>query len=110
MLSAGKAACVADALDRLTGAPPTFGVGEIVRLRGGGFGPDSPVTVTPGADRHLPTSLNGLRVEVDGIAAPIVSAAPGEVVFAIPFATRDGDKIPVSVHDRSRAKTPLISW
>jgi uncharacterized protein (TIGR03437 family) len=39
---------------------------------------------------------------VAGIAAPILSAAPGEVVFAIPFATPDGDAIPVSVQDRGQ--------
>src|ERR1039458_9026618 len=95
-----KAACVADALDRLLSTPPpAFGVGEIVRVRGGGFGPDTPVTVAAAPDHPFPTSLGSLSVLVAGIPAPILSASPGEVVFAIPFGTPSGAAIPVTVQD-----------
>jgi uncharacterized protein (TIGR03437 family) len=102
-----KAACVRDALDRLSTPPLTLGVGEVVRLRGGGFGPQSPVTSTPGPDQRFPTSVDGLAVEVAGLAATILAAAPGEVVFAIPFATPDGDAIPVTVQDHGQQSAVL---
>jgi uncharacterized protein (TIGR03437 family) len=103
-----KAACVVDALDRtLSTPPPAFGVGEVMRLRGGGFGPDLPMTLAPGVDRRYPKSVGGLTVEVAGVEAPILSAAPGEVVFVVPFGTPDGDAIPVTVHDRGAQSAAL---
>jgi uncharacterized protein (TIGR03437 family) len=99
------AACALDGLDRIFYQP--FGVGQTVRLRGGGFGPDSPVAVTPGANQTFPTSLAGLQVQVNGIATPILSAARGEVVFAIPFGTPEGDAIPVIIQDQSQRSAPL---
>jgi uncharacterized protein (TIGR03437 family) len=94
-----------DGLDRLFFH--TFGVGQTVRLRGGEFGPDSPVAVTPGSDQTFPTSLGGLQVQVNGIPAPILSAARGEVVFAIPFGTPEGDAVLVSVQDQGQRSAPL---
>jgi hypothetical protein len=102
-----KAACVMDSLDRSSSPPPTFGVGQIVRLLGGGFGPDSPVSTAPGPDRHFPTSLSDLAVDVGGFAAPILSAGPGEVVFAIPFEVAESDSIPVVVKDHGRQSASL---
>jgi hypothetical protein len=53
-----KAGCVQDAIRPYDVFAP-FGVGQVVRLRGSGFGPDAAVTV-----------------EVDGIAAPVLSISP----------------------------------
>ena len=100
-----NAACALDGIDRLFFH--TFGVGQTVRLRGGGFGPDSPIAVTPGVDHTFPTSLGGLQVQVNGSPAPILSAAHGGVVFAIPFGTPEGDAVPVSVQDQGQRSAPL---
>jgi len=103
-----KVACVEDVLDRLLTTPPrAFGVGEIMRVRGGGFGPDTPVNVAPAPGQPFPTSLGSLSVEVAGTPAPIVSAAPGEVVFAIPFATPSGVSVPVTVQDGGQQSAAL---
>ena len=101
-----NAACALDGIDRLFYQP--FGVGQTVRLRGGGFGPASPIAVTPGADQSFPKSLDGLQVRVNGIPGPILSAARGEVVFAIPFGTPEGDAIPVVIEDQGQRSTPLM--
>ncbi len=95
-----KIGCLADPL-RSFPRPP-FGVGQVLRLRGGGFGPESPVEAAPGADRRFPTSLDELQVQVAGTAAPILSAAAGEVVIALPFRTPEGDSVPVSVEARGQ--------
>jgi len=100
-----SAACVLDGLARPFYQP--FGVGQTVRLHGGGFGPVSAVAVTPGANQTFPASLGGLQVRVNGIAAPILSAARGEVVFAIPFGTPEGDAVPVIVEDQGQRSAPL---
>jgi uncharacterized protein (TIGR03437 family) len=102
-----QASCVMDSLDRLSSPPPAFGVGQIVRLRGGRFGPDSPVSTAPGPDQRFPTSLNDLAVDVGGLAAPILSAGPGEVVIAIPFEVAESDSIPVVVKDHGRQSAAL---
>jgi uncharacterized protein (TIGR03437 family) len=99
-------ACALDGLDRIFYQP--FGVGQTVRLRGGGFGPASPVAVTPGVNQTFPESLDGLQIQVNGIPAPILSAARGEVVFAIPFGTPEGDAVPVSVQDQGQWSAPLM--
>ena len=102
-----KAGCVADVLDRSTIPPPTLAVGEVVRLRGGGFGPDSTTATAPDAHGIYPLVLGSLSVQVAGVNAPILSAGPSEVVFAIPFETADGDSVPVTVLDRGQQSVPL---
>ncbi len=102
-----KAACVVDLLGRVNMGPPVFGVGQIVRLRGGGFGPQTPAAAALEDGVRFPTALNGLSVDVAGIPAPILSAAPGEVVFAIPFATPEGDSVPVTIADQGRPAAAL---
>jgi uncharacterized protein (TIGR03437 family) len=77
-----KAGCVQDVIRPYSMYAP-FGVEQVVRLRGGGFGPDAPATVT-----------------VDGIAAPVLATSPGEVVFAIPWAVREGDAVPITIASR----------
>jgi uncharacterized protein (TIGR03437 family) len=84
-----KAGCVQDVLRPYSIFTP-FGAGQVVRLRGGGFGPDAPVTVT-----------------VDGIAAPVLSTSPGEAVFAIPWAVRESDAVPVTIAFRGETSRVL---
>ncbi len=71
-----KAGCVRDVLERYNGGPP-FAAGQVVRLRGGGFGPELEAVGVPGADGRFGTLLSGVTVEVDGIAAPILSVQAG---------------------------------
>ncbi len=70
--------------------PPTVSLvndsiapGEIVRLSGGCIGPLEPVTGTF-MDGRLPTSLAGVRVLVNGAAAPLLSVQSAEIVAVIP--------------------------
>ncbi len=77
--------------------PQAFGIGQLVQVRGGGFGPSAPVTVAPGANRIYPTSLGSLSVDVGGIPAPILAAAPGEATIQIPFEAPSGNAVPLIV-------------
>jgi uncharacterized protein (TIGR03437 family) len=70
--------------------PPTYsGIndsiapGEIVRISGGCIGPLEPVTATF-IDGRLPTSLAGVRVLVNGVAAPLLSVQSAEILAVIP--------------------------
>jgi uncharacterized protein (TIGR03437 family) len=71
--------CVEDA--QRDNLQPPFGVGQTVRLRGGGFGFGS----------------EGLRVLVGGQQARVLTIAPGELVFPIPFDSVDNASTPVLV-------------
>jgi uncharacterized protein (TIGR03437 family) len=104
---APKASCVVDSLDRFYGAP-AFGAGQVVRLRGGGFGPSTQVNATPGGNQVFSTLFSGLTVTVGGTPAPILSAGPGEVVFEIPFATQPGSSVPVIVQSQGQPTAPLV--
>ena len=101
-----KAGCVRDVLERYNGGPP-FAAGQVVRLRGGGLGPELEAVGVPGADGRFGTLLSGVTVEVDGIAAPILSVQAGEAVFAIPGAATEGDTVPVTVSDGGQASRAL---
>jgi uncharacterized protein (TIGR03437 family) len=57
--------------------------GEIVRLSGGCIGPLEPVSGTF-LDGRLPASLAGVRVLVNGAAAPLLSVQSAEILAVIP--------------------------
>ena len=78
-----------------------------MRLRGGGFGPESEAVGVPGAVGRFGTLLSGVTVDVDGIAAPILSVRPGEAVFTIPDAAPEGDTVPVTVSDGGQTSRAL---
>jgi uncharacterized protein (TIGR03437 family) len=100
-----KLACVDDPFRSYVTTP--FGAGQIVRARGGNFGPATPLAATPGNPGRFPKSLAGLSVQVNGVDAPILSVNAGDVVFAIPFATPEDDHVPVSVIEAGQRSPSL---
>ena len=67
----------------------SLGVGTIAALFGE-FLTDN-IYAAPGAP--LPTTLGGVRVLVNGLAAPLYYASPGQINFQIPFETVGGDAL-----------------
>ncbi len=67
----------------------SLGVGTIAALFGE-FLTDN-VYAAPGAP--LPTTLGGVRVLVNGIAAPLYFASPGQINFQVPLETVGGDAV-----------------
>jgi uncharacterized protein (TIGR03437 family) len=100
-----KLACAIDPFRSYATNP--FGAGQIVRARGGNFGPAAPLTATAGDTGRFPKSLGGLSVQVAGIDAPILSASSGDVVFAIPFGAPEGDAVPVNVMEDGHRSADL---
>jgi uncharacterized protein (TIGR03437 family) len=101
LTSRPKVGCVLDALRPNVLGP--FGVGQIVRVRGSGFGSSAPKAAAIDRGR-LPTRMEGLRVRFDGIDAPIFATADGEAIAAIPYRVRpseDGTALVVEDGDRS---------
>ena len=67
----------------------SLGVGTIAALFGE-FLTDN-IYAAPGAP--LPTTLGGVRVLVNGLAAPLYYASPGQINFQIPLETLGGDAV-----------------
>ena len=58
--------------------------GEIVSLFGYGLGPETGVTGEPDADGRFPTSLSGVEVQFNGVAAPLLYVQAGQINTVVP--------------------------
>jgi uncharacterized protein (TIGR03437 family) len=88
-------ACVLDALRNT--ASESVGVGQLVRILGGGFGGNERTT-SPSSGR-FPTRLEDLRVRVDGIDAVLLAQSEGEAIALIPYGIRRDGSYPMTVQD-----------
>jgi uncharacterized protein (TIGR03437 family) len=64
----------------------TVAPGELVSIFGNGIGPSTPRQLTLNAQGNVATSLGGVTVSFDGIAAPLLYAAAGQINAVVPFA------------------------
>jgi uncharacterized protein (TIGR03437 family) len=67
----------------------SLGVGAIAAVFGEFFGEG--LNYAPGAP--LPTTLGGVRVLVNGTAAPLYFTSPGQINFQVPFETTGGSAV-----------------
>jgi len=58
--------------------------GEIVSLFGYGIGPETGVVGQPDADGRYPTSLAGVEVDFNGVAAPLLYVQAGQINTVVP--------------------------
>jgi len=56
----------------------------VVTLLGDSIGPDATTAPQLGSDGKLPTVLGGWQVFFDGVAAPLLLAAPGQITAIVP--------------------------
>ncbi len=70
-------------------ANESLGVGAIAAVFGEFFADN--LYFAPGAP--LPTTLGGVRVLVNGVAAPLYFVSPGQINFQLPFETLGGDAV-----------------
>jgi uncharacterized protein (TIGR03437 family) len=64
---------------------------------GDGLGPPDGVGAQLTAEGLLPTSLAGIAVSFDGIAAPLISAQVNQVVCIVPFSLGPRDTVSVQI-------------
>ena len=77
---------------------PNRGVaGEIVQVYGTGVGPATFQQATYDSNGHLPTTLSGFQVLVDGEPAPLLYASSGVTAAVIPFAVATQDRSTLTV-------------
>jgi uncharacterized protein (TIGR03437 family) len=68
------------------GSPMTVAApGELIRVVGSGFGPLTPLAITPGADGTYPRTAGGFGVTIGGMDAPILGVARGSITVQVPY-------------------------
>ena len=80
--------------------------GELVTIFGRDFGPASLATAAPAGGRY-PTELAGTRVLFDGVAAPLIYAALGQVSVIVPFGVVPQTRADVMIEYQGRRSSPV---
>jgi uncharacterized protein (TIGR03437 family) len=64
--------------------------GELITLRGMGFGPATGVSAAPGTNGLLPTKLAGVQVLFNGVAAPLTYVQSQQINLQVPWELAQG--------------------
>jgi uncharacterized protein (TIGR03437 family) len=64
--------------------------GELITLRGMGFGPETGVSAAPGANGLLPTKLAGVQVFFNGVAVPLTYVQSQQINLQVPWELAQG--------------------
>ena len=80
-----------------SGATSHIAAGELISLYGVGLGPDPGVAGSVDANNTVETAIAGYRVLVNGIAAPLLYAAPNQINLVVPFGTTGGTAAEIQV-------------
>jgi uncharacterized protein (TIGR03437 family) len=96
--------CVVNAAHHRVGAvtPAT-----VILLYGSGIGPEEPLTASAKTGRY-PNELGGVRVRVNGLAAPVLYASRNQVNAIVPFGAPDTGSLDILVEHRT-VRTNTIS-
>ncbi len=85
--------------------------GEIVTLFGDNIGPATPSTGTSFTPTNgtVSTTLAGVSVTFNGVAAPLIFVAPGQVNLIVPYqvASQEGQTVPVVVTNNMTASASM---
>ena len=92
--------------------PAAVSPGDIVTIFGSNIGPATPTTgtsFTPTASGTVPTSLAGITVTFNNVAAPLIFVAPGQINAIVPYevAAQIGQTVPVIVTNNGTASATL---
>ena len=84
--------------------------GEIVSLFGYGIGPEAGVTAQPDSSGRFPTSLAGVQVQFNGVAAPLLYVQGGQVNAVVPNQNLPLFLYTVEVSYQDRSAPVLDVW
>jgi uncharacterized protein (TIGR03437 family) len=82
--------------------------GELITIYGAGFGPAQLTTLALGPDGKVATSLAGTQVLFDGVPAPMIYAANGQVSAVAPFGIAAQPMTVVQVKSGSVTSAPAL--
>jgi len=86
--------------------------GEIVTITGSGWGPSTLATLQLDSRGYVSTSLGGVQVFFDGVAAPLIYAQSGQLSAVVPYsvAGKTSSKVQISYQsDNSNLITVLVT-
>ncbi len=95
-------------LNAATLQPASLAPGGAVTIYSPEFGPDTSVNATSGSDGKIATTLSDTRVLVNGVAAPVVSAAKNQTTLVVPYnVALQYSQAPVQVEYKGQRTTAL---
>ncbi len=71
--------------------------GELISIYGPGIGPSTAATGAPDSRGLYPSSLGGVQVFIDGVAAPLLYASGTQINAQVPFWLTDPDNATISI-------------
>ncbi len=98
------AAPLVEGVKNLGGFGDAFAPGDLVRISGTRLTSGSTLSA---ARTPLPVKLAGTHVEVNGVAAPLFAAAPGEVLAQLPVGLAAGQNASLTVSSVNRTAAPV---
>jgi uncharacterized protein (TIGR03437 family) len=81
--------------------------GEIVTVFGGSFGPERVEAFVLDASGRVPTRIAGTRLLVDGVAAPLLYVAAGQLSAIVPYGVSGKATVPVAVEANGLVGPPV---
>ena len=94
----GTVTCILDAADYQR---PQVAPGELLSLFGTGIGAPSPALAQPDVNGTIGADLGGVRVTVNGLPAPLLYAASGQINMVMPFGV-SGDTVQFEIRRDGR--------
>jgi uncharacterized protein (TIGR03437 family) len=89
--------------------PGSVSPGEIVTIFGDGIGPATPTTGTSFAPTNgvVSTTLAGVTVTFNNVAAPLIFVAPGQINAIVPYEVAGQTSVPVVVNNNGATSATL---
>jgi hypothetical protein len=91
----GALACAADGLTNMPLGP--VAPGQLITLSGSGLGPAQPISAPVYGPELVPTTLGGVTVTFDGVAAPLTYASSTQINASAPWEVRKKTSAVMSV-------------
>ena len=102
----GTVTCVLSAADY---QGPGVSPGEILSVFGTEIGPASPALAQTDANGNISSELNGVRVTVNGLPAPLLYAASSQINLVMPFGVA-GERVQFEIRRDAKPIAALSQW
>jgi uncharacterized protein (TIGR03437 family) len=86
---------------------PHIAPGELISLYGLQLGPDPALSTRLDSTGKVSTGIDGYRVEVNGIPAPLLYAGPNQMNVVVPFEVAPGSPAAIQVFTPNGPLTPI---
>ena len=83
--------------------------GELLTIFGNAIGPNPAATASPGLDGAFPLELGGIQVTFDGVPAPLLYAAPGQINVVAPLSLAGRNETTIAIHGPDDQSLPFIA-